>query len=178
MAVVKRLFVAAMEKRPAAVLCTLFLKRAGETTPLPSCIICICSTAIWISPCWEPKTVATSSRGQPAASMAWVVTSTAERVSTLVARFMRDFSRHLKAEGLACPEWERGCTGDPAADWPLLQRVSYDHPTLFWPLVLEKLGIHFETPPTRALALSFALATRPQLQPRIPRCLRTLICLQ
>ena len=70
---------------------------------------------------------------------------------TNLARFMRDFSRHLKAEGLACPEWERGCTGDPAADWPLLQRVSYDHPTLFWPLVLEKLGIHFETPPTRVL---------------------------
>ena len=46
MAVVKPRLTVLIEKRPAAVLCTLFLKRAGDTMPLPSCIICICSTAI------------------------------------------------------------------------------------------------------------------------------------
>ena len=65
---------------------------------------------------------------------------------TNLARFMRDFSR-LGARG--CPDWERGRTGDPATDWPLLQRVSYDYPELFWPPVLERLGITFHTPPTR-----------------------------
>ena len=62
---------------------------------------------------------------------------------------MRDFSLRLGIEDLAFTEWECSRSGNPAADWPLLQRISYDHPNLFWPLVLERLNVKFHTPPDR-----------------------------
>ena len=89
MAVVKPLFPAPIVKRPAAVLCTLFLKRAGEMIPSPSRIISSWWNAISISPWYEPKTVAQLAGSKPASFAAWVTTSMAVRHIGLVPRFMR-----------------------------------------------------------------------------------------
>lgn len=42
-------------------------------------------------------------------------------------------------------------SGDPRADWPLLYRLSIDHPEIFWPLVLEKFRFKFHAPPRKIL---------------------------
>ena len=47
------------------------------------------------------------------------------------------------------PEWHQQRTGDPQADLPLLQRISFSHPEHFWPPVLQRLRIKFHTPPDR-----------------------------
>jgi acyl-coenzyme A synthetase/AMP-(fatty) acid ligase len=42
-------------------------------------------------------------------------------------------------------------SGDPRADWPLLYRLSVDHPEIFWPLVLEQFRFKFHTHPEKIL---------------------------
>ena len=48
-----------------------------------------------------------------------------------------------------CSAWEAGRTGDPAIDYPLLQRISCDDPEAFWPPVFEQLCISFQQRPSR-----------------------------
>ncbi len=40
-------------------------------------------------------------------------------------------------------------SGDPAADWDLLQRISFSNPEAFWPHVLRLLRIRFHKLPHR-----------------------------
>jgi hypothetical protein len=40
-------------------------------------------------------------------------------------------------------------TGDPGADWDLLQRLSFSSPEAFWPHLLQLLGVRFHSPPHR-----------------------------
>ena len=40
-------------------------------------------------------------------------------------------------------------SGDPGADWPLLQRLSFSNPEAFWPHLLSQLTLRFHTPPRR-----------------------------
>jgi hypothetical protein len=47
--------------------------------------------------------------------------------------------------------WRAQRTGQPAADWRLLQRVSCANPEGFWSAVLRELGVRFAAPPTRIL---------------------------
>ena len=47
------------------------------------------------------------------------------------------------------PNWLQLRSGDPAADWGLLQRISWANPEAFWPHVLRQLHIRFHTPPHR-----------------------------
>jgi hypothetical protein len=47
--------------------------------------------------------------------------------------------------------WRSHASGDPARDWPLLQRFSCDEPEAFWSAWLQQSRIPFATPPTRIL---------------------------
>jgi hypothetical protein len=40
-------------------------------------------------------------------------------------------------------------SGDPGADWPLLQRLSFSNPEAFWPHLLSQLSMRFHTQPHR-----------------------------
>ncbi|KAK9811852.1 hypothetical protein WJX72_011194 [[Myrmecia] bisecta] len=48
-------------------------------------------------------------------------------------------------------DWLAECTGDPAQDFPLLQRLSHEQPEVFWPPVLKQLRIRFQEQPDRIL---------------------------
>lgn len=64
-------------------------------------------------------------------------------LSTNAAEFMKSFQ--------GGPIWDAISTGDPARDWPLLQRLSYHQPELFWPPVLKVLGVTFAISPHKML---------------------------
>jgi hypothetical protein len=49
--------------------------------------------------------------------------------------------------------WQQLRSGDPAADWDLLQRISFSNPEAFWPHVLRLLRIRFHKLPHRVLEL-------------------------
>ncbi|KAK9822001.1 hypothetical protein WJX81_007477 [Elliptochloris bilobata] len=83
---------------------------------------------------WQP-----TQQGPPPA---WL--PTADSVAdTNLAAFMQTF------QGPA--EWERGRTGDPAHDLPLLHRVSCQDSEAFWGAVLRRLRIRFARDPDRVL---------------------------
>ncbi|KAG7669817.1 hypothetical protein KSW81_007961 [Nannochloris sp. 'desiccata'] len=69
-------------------------------------------------------------------------------VSTNAGRFMNTLE--LKAPSAWNSQQYRP-SGDPRADWPLLYRLSIDHPEMFWPLVLEEFRFKFHTPPKKIL---------------------------
>eukprot|EP00879_Flechtneria_rotunda_P025314 GHRR01026892.1.p1 GENE.GHRR01026892.1~~GHRR01026892.1.p1 ORF type:complete len:237 (+),score=54.78 GHRR01026892.1:150-860(+) len=62
---------------------------------------------------------------------------------TNVARFMQTFQGD--------PLWDSQRTGNPTADWLLLQQISCRHPEVFWSAVLRELGVGFHTPPDQML---------------------------
>lgn len=64
---------------------------------------------------------------------------------TNLARFMADF------EG--GEEWQRRSSGNPTADLPLLQRLSWQQPERFWPPVLARLNLVFHRQPDRMLQM-------------------------
>jgi hypothetical protein len=48
--------------------------------------------------------------------------------------------------------WEARRSGDPAADWPLLQQVARDNPDVFWGALLGRaLRVPLAAPPSRVL---------------------------
>eukprot|EP00879_Flechtneria_rotunda_P024186 GHRR01025634.1.p1 GENE.GHRR01025634.1~~GHRR01025634.1.p1 ORF type:complete len:660 (+),score=213.05 GHRR01025634.1:617-2596(+) len=49
------------------------------------------------------------------------------------------------------PLWDSQRTGNPTADWLLLQQISCRHPEVFWSAVLRELGVGFHTPPDQML---------------------------
>lgn len=48
--------------------------------------------------------------------------------------------------------WQQQRTGGPAADWPLLQRLSFVQPEAFWPHLLAQLSMRFHRQPDRSAA--------------------------
>lgn len=81
----------------------------------------------------------TTTRGPPPL---WTPTP-ASMAATNLARFMRAFD--------GGPAWRAARTGDPAADLPTLQRLSWADPDAWWPAVLPELGVTFTKPPTAVL---------------------------
>ena len=75
---------------------------------------------------------------------AWVLTPEG-MAATNAARFMESWRGDAT--------WQQLRTGDPAADWPLLQRLSFAHPEAFWPHLLAQLSMRFHRPPDRSAAV-------------------------
>ncbi|KAL4458608.1 hypothetical protein ABPG75_013473 [Micractinium tetrahymenae] len=73
---------------------------------------------------------------------AWVPTAES-MAATNAARFMATWPGDAP--------WQELRTGDPAADWPLVQRLSFSSPEAFWPHLLRHLSMRFHTPPLRML---------------------------
>lgn len=71
---------------------------------------------------------------------AWVPTPEG-MAATNAARFMRTWA--------ADAQWRRLRSGDPAADWALLQRLSFSRPEAFWPHLLAQLSMRFHSLPRR-----------------------------
>ena len=74
---------------------------------------------------------------------AWVPTPDG-MAATNAARFMESWRGDAT--------WQQLRTGNPAADWPLLQRLSFAQPEAFWPHLLEQLSMRFHRPPDRCAA--------------------------
>ena len=70
---------------------------------------------------------------------AWVPTAES-MAATNAARFMRSW---------VYPVWRRLRSGAPAADWGLLQALSFSQPEAFWPHLLAQLTMRLHTPPIR-----------------------------
>ncbi|KAI3435948.1 hypothetical protein D9Q98_002006 [Chlorella vulgaris] len=74
---------------------------------------------------------------------AWVPTPCG-MAATNAARFMSSWPGD--------ETWRQLRSGDPGADWDLLQRISFSHPEAFWPHLLKLMGIRFRRQPTRVLS--------------------------
>ena len=61
--------------------------------------------------------------------------------ATNAARFMESWRGNAT--------WQQLRTGNPAADWPLLQRLSFAQPEAFWLHLLEQFSMRFHRPPDR-----------------------------